>query len=238
MTTDRAPFRLNFWMTVCAVPALTVLVGLGVWQLQRLEWKEGIIADRTARLAQPAVPLADVPADGWQTYEMRRVTAEGRFLHDRSLELASKSFGGRPGVHIVTPLRLADDSGTVLIDRGWAPPRGDRRPGEIGAPPGPVRLTGILRGGGRTSGWVPDNEPAKGIWFFVDPPAMAAALGLPEARPYILEIEKPDRDNVYPVGGRTVTEIRNNHLQYAITWFGLALALIAVYVVYHLKRRT
>jgi surfeit locus 1 family protein len=235
MNAGRAPVRLNFWMTVCALPALMILIGLGVWQLQRLDWKEALLAERAARLAAPPISLSAVPADGWRDYELRRVAVRGRYLFDKSLEIQSRTWRGRPGVHIVTPLALEAD-GTILVDRGWAPPPDMRRPGEMRRPEGVVSLEGVLRTGGKTSAWVPDNEPARGIWFFADPAAMAAAAGLPNAKPYLIEAAFGGEEG-YPHGGRTRTEIPNNHLQYALTWFGLAAALVAIYVLYHVRRR-
>lgn len=224
-------------MTLFAVPAVMFLIGLGVWQLERLEWKKDLIAERAAQLALPTVEISMVPVDGWQAFELRRVRVSGAFLHDKSIEISSRSLGGRPGVHIVTPMRLADGSGFLLINRGWAPPQNARRAAEFHTPSGVIQLDGILRAGARSNDWVPDNEPSNGVWFYADPPAMAAAIGLTGARPYLLEAEEIKTANSYPVGGQTVTSVRNNHLQYAITWFGLAAALIAVFVVYQVKRR-
>lgn len=237
MTDAKRVSGLSLWMTACAVPALLVLIGLGIWQLQRLEWKQTLIAERTAQLTLPRVEVSEVPAEGWQAFELRRVRVRGTFLHDKSIEISSRSFGGRPGVHIVTPMRLADNGGFLLINRGWAPPENARRAADFHLPAGELQLTGILRAGSRSNDWVPDNEPANGIWFYADPPAMAASIGLPGGRPYLLEAVKDEARNSYPVGGQTVTTVRNNHLQYAITWFGLAVALIAIYVLYHVKRR-
>lgn len=238
MTATDRPFRLNFWMTVCALPALMLLIGLGIWQLQRLDWKEKLIAERAARLARPVIALTALPADDWKSYDLRRVKLTGRFLHDRSFEIVNRTLNGRPGVHIVTPMMLADGGGSVLVNRGWAPPANERRPGEMRLPEGDVVLEGILRTGGRPNPWVPDNEPAKGIWFYTDPPAMARAAGLADARPYVVEAGPSTSLPAYPVGGQTFIAITNNHLQYALTWFALAGALVAIYVLYHVRRRS
>lgn len=236
MTATLPRLRLNFWMTVCMVPALALLVGLGVWQLHRLQWKEALIADRAARLAKPPVALSAVPATGWRAYELRRVVARGRFLYDKTMEIVSQSYRDQTGVHVITPLLLADGSGTLLVNRGWAPRDKERRPGEFRRPDGIVEITGVLRAAGRTNPWAPDNEPAKGVWFFPDPPAMAKVAGLANARPFLIEAVRRAGDDSYPVGGQTVTKIRNQHLQYAITWFSLAIALVVIYVLYHVKR--
>ena len=97
---------------------------------------------------------------------------------------------------------------------------------------------GILRTGGKPNPWVPDNEPGKGIWFFTDPPAMAQAAGISGARPYVVEAGPTAALPAYPVGGQTFIAISNNHLQYALTWFGLAATLVAIYVLYHVRRRS
>ena len=206
-------------MTVFAIPSLMVLIGLGVWQMQRLEWKENLIADRMERMNAPAIALRAVPETDWRAFELRAVRARGTYRHDKSLEIASRTNNGRPGVHVITPLVLADGTGTVLVNRGWAPPVHARNPAEFRRPGGTVALEGFLRAGAKTSAWVPDNEPANDIWFFADAPAMAKARVLGNVKPYVLELA-PDAaagDGGYPIAGQTLTAISNNHLQYAIT---------------------
>lgn len=241
MTPERRPLRLNFWMTVCTIPSLMVLIGLGIWQMQRLEWKEALIADRAERTTAPAVALSAVPEAGWRAFELRAVRTSGVYRHDKSLEIASRTLKGRPGVHVITPLVLADGAGTVLVNRGWAPPKGARDAAEFRRPAGVVLVEGFLRAGEKTSDWVPDNEPANDVWFFADAPAMANARGLDAVKPYVIELAPTAAGLAgargYPIAGQTITEIRNNHLQYAVTWFGLAATLVVIYVVYHLRRR-
>lgn len=236
MTATRPRLRLNFWMTVCAVPALGLLIGLGVWQLHRLQWKEALIADRAARLAKPAIALSQVPATGWRSFELRHVMARGHFLYAKTMEVVGRNYRGQTGVHIVTPLVLADGTGTLLVNRGWAPPKDERHPGEFRRPRGDIDVTGVLRAAGRINPWAPDNEPGKGIWFFPDPPAMAKAAGLTDAKPFLIEAVRRPGDESYPIGGQTVTKIRNEHLQYAITWFSLGAVLVVIFVLYHVKK--
>ena len=112
-------FRPTFWPTLLTVSMLAVLVGLGTWQLQRLEWKTQLIAERDAGLAAAALSL---PADDGQlaALEFRKVTARGRFLHDRELYVGSRTNHGKAGYHVLTPLQVED--GTVLlVNRGWVP---------------------------------------------------------------------------------------------------------------------
>ena len=98
-------------------------------------------------------------------------------------------------------------------------------------------LVDALRAGGKGSGWTPDNEPAKRVWHYVDPPAMAAAMGVADAKLYYIAVDETPNPGGYPIGGATGGTLPNNHLQYAITWYALAVALVVIYIVFHLKRR-
>jgi surfeit locus 1 family protein len=97
-------------------------------------------------------------------------------------------------------------------------------------------VEGVLSAPGGPGWMQPDNEPGNNRWFWVDIPAMAEAAGLPAAMPLVLQAAPGQHAGDYPVGGRTRVDIPNNHLQYAITWFGLAAALLGIYVLYHLRR--
>src|SRR5262245_29106119 len=115
-------FRPTFWPTVFTIPALIVLLGLGTWQVQRLHWKEGLIAERTARTT--AAPIA-LPAGGTHLsdaaladLDFRHGAATGAFLHERELYIAARTMEGSVGYQIVTPLQQAD-GGVVLVNRGW-----------------------------------------------------------------------------------------------------------------------
>jgi surfeit locus 1 family protein len=233
---DRAPFRLNFWMTVFAVPALMLLVGLGTWQLQRLEWKQNLIAERADRFAAAPLTLADVSTDKWREIEHRRVTLRGRFLHDREILIISKVRHGQTGFGLITPLVLSN-GGNVLVDRGWVPRNWKTGDLERRRPEGVVELTGVLRDGGKATPWVPDNDPATDQWFYADSVQMASKAGLADAKPFFIRVT-PGRDETgYPKGPHASFKISNRHLEYAVTWFGLAATLVIIYVAYHLRRQ-
>jgi surfeit locus 1 family protein len=238
--TDRARrrFRPAFWPTLITLPLLAVLIGLGTWQLQRLDWKQGEIAERESRSTAPAIDLPrefnDPPA-----LEFRRVQLTGRFLHGREMYLASRTYKGRVGVHVVTPFELADGRG-LLVDRGWVPMArkdpGSRAQGQVA---GVVTLEALLRRGGWTGREMfrPDNRPEENLWFWVDPAAMAAWAGLEDPVTALYAAAgAAEIPGGLPVGGRTRVTLRNDHLQYAFTWFALAVALVVIYVVYHRKR--
>jgi len=237
MTAKRAPLRLNFWMTVCAVPALMVLLGLGFWQVERLEWKQAIIDERAKRLAAAPVDIAAVSDTGWGNIEHRRVKLRGRYAHDREILLLNSVRHGQTGFDVITPMIL-ETGGSVLVNRGWVPKGWTegvltrRRPGGV------VERIGVLRSGGKQGNpWIPDNEPDRDQWYYTDIAQMAAKAGLADARPYVIKLT-PSRDLAgYPKGPHASFKIRNKHLEYAITWFGLAATLVIIFVAYHVRRR-
>jgi surfeit locus 1 family protein len=227
-------FRPTLWPTLFSVPVFLVMVGLCIWQVQRLHWKEGLIAERESRVAAEAIALPAVGVDP-AGLEYRRVRLEGSFLHDKELYLGARSMNGNPGYQILTPFALADGS-LVLVDRGWVPierkmPE-SRAEGQVA---GPQTIEGIVRLPPHQAWMQPDNEPGKNMWFFVDLPAMAAVAGAQIRTDLYVDAGPAENPGKYPVGGQTRIEMPNDHLQYAITWGLLALALAVIYVVYHLK---
>lgn len=228
-------FRPGVKLTAAALPAFAALVGLGTWQVERLEWKEGVIAERAARLAAPPLRLAAGPAPGPEA-AFRRAVAEGTFLHDGEMLVLHRTRRGRPGFEVVTPLRL-DGGGHVLVNRGWVPvPRADPATRGAGQVAGRVRVSGVLRPPGKTSRWVPDNEPARGLWYYPEIDAMAAAAGLSRIAQLVLAADDRPNPGGLPEGAPAAVAIPNRHLEYAVTWYGLAAALAAVYVVLAARR--
>jgi len=227
------PFRPRLWPTLFTIPALLMMLGLGTWQLDRLAWKTALIDSFESRAAAPPVtPPATV--DDPAAWQFRRVEATGRFLNDKELQMTGRPFKGTAGFHVVTPF-VVENGPTVLVNRGWVPSARrspDSRPETL--PEGPVSIDGIVRIAGQKGYFVPDNEPQNDIWFTVEPAEMAAHLGIgPVANYYIDALRAGERPTVLPIGADAVIHVRNEHLQYAITWFLLALTLIVVYVVWH-----
>ena len=227
--------RPTLWPTVFTVPALIVLVALGTWQVNRLAWKEALIDERQARAAQDpaAFPGADADPAAWN---FRAVRATGTFLHDKELYLAARTLRGNVGWQVVTPFRRADGS-VILVNRGWVP-QDYRDPATraAGQPTGPVVLSGVARTS-QIQHWVqPDNEPERNRWFFLDVAAMAAAAGVTPAGPFYLEADAAENPGGLPIGGQARIDLPNNHLQYAVTWYSLAVTLLVIYILYHRRR--
>ena len=227
-------FRPGPWLTLCALSGIAVLIGLGTWQLQRLDWKEGLIAERAARLEAPAIDLPD-PIERPEDLEYRRVRLVGLFRHDSEFHQGGRTHKNRVGFQVITPLRLLDGR-TILLDRGWVPPEGKERArrGEI-VHGDPVQVEAILR----TGGWKgrdmlrPDNDADGNHWIWLDLPAMAAKAGLerPVTALYAVALPAPGGPRPgAPDPAEVQVQIRNDHLQYALTWYALAVALLVIYV--------
>jgi surfeit locus 1 family protein len=228
-------FRPRLWPSLATLAALIVLVSLGSWQVERLRWKEGLIAERVARLATPAETL---PAQGnWPAWDFRRTEVRGTFRHALEQFFGASTHDGQLGHHVLTPL-VRPDGSALLIDRGWVPTNrahpAARREGQV---EGPVTITGIARyRGDDAAGWfTPANRPEQAMWFSYDLPALEQALGL-SLLPLVVEADERPNPGGLPVGGLTRIALANNHLQYAITWYGLALTLLAVYLAFSLRR--
>lgn len=223
-------------MVVCFLGALALLVGLGAWQLQRLAWKRDLLATVEAHMSAPPLALPAEVADP-AALDFRRVSASGRFAHGRELYLAGRNRRGRPGVHVVTPL-LREGGAAVLVNRGWVPlDKKDPASRAAGQVSGTVTVTGIARVPRPPGMFVPENDPAKGFWMTVDIAAMAAAARVAPVLPVIVEADATPNPGGLPIGGVTRIDYRNDHLQYALTWFALAVALVIIFVVYHRSPR-
>ncbi len=197
------------------------LIGLGVWQLQRRAWKLDLIKRTEAMLRSPPVPAPPPAAWGAITSNdaYRPVIATGRYRPDaETYTQAATAFGG--GFWVLTPL----DTGrfTVLINRGFVPPE---QRGKAPAPSGTVTVRGLLRITEPAGGFLRSNDSAADRWYSRDVSAIAARRGLSNVAPYFIDAAATPGTS-WPRGGLTVVSFRNNHLVYALTWFGLA-ALLA-----------
>jgi surfeit locus 1 family protein len=227
-------FRPRLWPTVVTIPIVLLCLGLGAWQVQRLFWKEGLIAARAAATAAPPVPAPE-NFSAARGMEFRHVTDEGVFLNDKEIFLGATSETGRNGYQILTPLREPGGR-VVFVNRGFVPAElRDRSKRSAGEPTGPVRVVGLLRlpPAGRPNWFLPDNRPDLNYWFWVDLGAMAAADKLDHVAPFYIDADATPNPGGWPQGGVTRLALPNNHLQYAITWFSLAVAMIVIYVLFH-----
>jgi surfeit locus 1 family protein len=229
-------FRPLLVPTLWFVPGFALLLGLGVWQIERLHEKEALIAAIQAGINAPAVPLADALATGAADAEWHHVRVQGHFRHDREAYLFAQGPMGAVGVQVLTPL-VQDNGQATLIDRGFVPEAlRDPKSREAGQVEGEVSLTGVLRLSQAPGLFTPAPDPKTRLWFVKDIPSIANMLGVTVQAPIVVDADATPNPGGWPLGGRTRVDIPNDHLQYAITWFGLALALAGVYLVYHARQ--
>jgi len=227
--------RPEFWPTVFLIPALALLIGLGIWQLERRVWKTDLIERIEHGLAATPAPL---PAEIYDpAFDYRHVTVTGRFDPAHEFRLLARVHDGSAGIQVVSPLIRDDGGPAVMVNRGWVPLGADGKPAAYDPPPpGPVTVEGVARRP-LPQGWMqPANNAATNEWFWIDLPAMAAAAGLAGAAPVVVELTPGPDQTRPPIGGQTIVELPNDHLQYAITWFSFAAILIAIYLLHHLRR--
>jgi cytochrome oxidase assembly protein ShyY1 len=224
---------------IVAACAFAVLISLGVWQLQRKAWKEGLIETLSRRaVAQPI----DLPAPAaWDALipavdEFRRVKLHAQLIADAKPAFVFSSGSAlrddikAPGYFVFAPARLADGR-IVVINRGYTA-QPEAKPVN-----GNVEIVGYLRFPDSGSLFVSDHDPSGTTWFVRDQRAMAKVLGWGEAAPFYIDQESPAPPGGVPKPGPLKVQLRNDHLGYALTWFGLAAGLVAVFGVWASSQR-
>ena len=230
--------------TAAALACILILSGLGIWQLDRKAWKENLIATLNARLGSAPKDLP--PRAGWarlreEKEEFRRVAFPAEFLDGEEALVYTAGSSLRPdvkgpGYWVFAPARLAGGS-IVLINRGFIPDdRKDPATRVDGAQHGIVDLVGVMRWPEKRNSFTPPDDPDKNIWYLRDSNSIAAAKKWATAAPFYIDQEEPVPAGGFPKPGKLEVHLTDNHLQYAITWFGLALALAGVYVVWLTRR--
>jgi surfeit locus 1 family protein len=229
-------------MTVATAIALAILIALGAWQVQRLKWKEGLLAHIAALQSAPARPLEptlDLLADGGDVDFTRvRVTCPG-LARAPVLDLYGLK-DGQAGSRLISACTVASRKyRTVLVDRGFVADTVSARPPVDAADRAPLDVVGVLRVPDRATFITPANNPQANRWFSRDVDAMAKALGAPApAAPVFLFAESATSPGFAALQPAPLpSEIPNRHLEYALTWFGLAAALAGVYLAVLFRRR-
>ncbi|OTA98443.1 hypothetical protein M426DRAFT_325981 [Hypoxylon sp. CI-4A] len=218
-------------LIVLAIIPVTAFV-LGTWQVQRLGWKTELIAKFEDRIVRAPLPLPPrVDPDAIHDFDFRRVTATGRYRHDREMLVGPRMRDGEQGFMVVTPLERDGDGTTVLVNRGWISKRFRRqrdRPAES-LPTGEVAVEGLLREPWKKNMFTPENRPDINEFYFPDVKQMAALTGSQAV--WVEQTMEPDlltaidmESKGIPIGRPAEVNLRNNHAQYIFTWYGLAIA--------------
>jgi surfeit locus 1 family protein len=227
-----------------SLAGLVILIWLGVWQLHRLTWKENLIRRIAALTAEPARPLADVLAGGDTDFVRVRFECADLMSLPR-LRLYGVQ-DGQTGYRLMAACPIsAAAAASVLVDLGFeAQTLSDDTPAACLKSLSPARLTGpvvgVLRQPDKASFVTPPNQPDQNLWYSRDLEAMAKALGAGAPAPAFVALESAPgaaSDACRLVHAPLPSDLPNNHLAYAITWFGLAAALVGVYVAMLFRRR-
>lgn len=212
---------------VFTLAMFAVLLGLGTWQVKRLVWKTELLATMERQMQKPPVPLPET-IDNPGDWEYRRVTLAGRFLYEHEFLVKPRTLDGVNGYHMVVPFQRAS-GGVVMVNRGWI---SDALMSEADRPQGIIQIEGIVQRAHPTA-FTPRNNPARNDWYWADIGAMAMAAQLQNPSPVLVAIATKER-GVYPVGGKVQTNLRNDHLQYAIFWYTMAAVMLIMYLMRHL----
>ena len=234
-----------------AIPALfalalfTVFVALGTWQIQRKAWKEALIATLQHRLSAPAAGLPAPerwaqldPADD----EFRRVRFTAAFVpgaealvYATASTLRSDVSGS--GYWVFAAARLAS-GGLVVVNRGFVPEGWQAPAARAGSQTvGDAELVGVLRWPEARGAFAPADDPGRNLWFVRDPVAIASAKGWGDVAPFFIELESPVPPGGLPHPAALKANLRNEHFQYAITWYGLALVVVVMFAWWFAGRR-
>lgn len=230
-------------LTLALIVTMTaILIGLGTWQVERLEWKEALIAELDSRIH--AVPISLVEMEALDAtggdVDYRPIQATGRFDNSRERHFLA-TWNGESGFYIYTPLTL-DDGRSLFVNRGFVPYENKEPEMRVlGQRTDRVTVNGLARAklAAKPSRLVPDNDLQKNIFYWKDLDAMAASTGLDPKKvvPFFLDADKTPNPSGLPIGGVTIIDLPNNHLQYAVTWYGLAVALLAIAIASWRKNR-
>jgi surfeit locus 1 family protein len=208
---------------------LALLIGLGTWQVQRLHWKLGLLAQIDHAEALPGVPLPPDPAP------FTKVRIEGRLRNDLAALYGAQGHdlraGPTMGGQLIVPLERPGQD-PVLVDRGWIPATAL---GHISGPSGETTIDGYVRPAEHAGAFAAPDDPPHRLFYTLDPQAIGGALGLPHVAPFTLIAMGPTPASEYPDPAQALPRPPNNHLSYAITWYGLAVTLLVIFSLYARK---
>ena len=222
------------WSTLVATLGCLVLLGLGTWQIARLHQKNDLIHHVVTQLRDDELDLRrKLPRDArdWAMFDYRHVVIQGEWLDVHNLQLVPRTHDGDYGYHLATPLQLKDGQ-VLLVNRGWMPAKMDAGPQSQN---GLTVIAGVLRlaPAAIPFGVMPNKAKSirRNIWSWPDLTKIADTIGVPPLAPVILYQERTSFEkDAYPIGGQAQIAIRNEHKQYALTWYALAIAALIIWL--------
>lgn len=218
---------------------MALLIALGSWQLHRLEWKNALIAKVETRVTSPPIPFEDAlrRAEAGEDMEYAPVRLTGRYLLREEARVFG-SYEGAPGHYFFTPVETAPDD-VVYVNLGFAPQSVEEFEITDSDAFSPAEITGLFRTAERVTppaSWFRTTDHSlDGLWFVRNPALFADHAGLTTV-PYYIDSFAVE-GQAWPKGGTTRLTFNNRHLEYALTWFGLAATLFGVWLAFSLPRR-
>lgn len=222
---------------------ICILCGLGTWQIQRLAWKTEILGALEQAQSISHAPtvlspqIAELAAVENNAALIRYVFVEGTWLHDKEVAIGPRTWKGKTGYHIVTPLMLAD-GGTVLVNRGWVPEdkkliaaRAESRTKS------PARIMGMFHRPSKPNFLTPPNAPAKEEWYSINLEDLTAARDLKNIAPLVLYAHLDTAHPPWPLAEALAWNPPNNHAQYAAFWLTMAGILAVIFALRFVIRR-
>ena len=201
------------------------LTWFGIWQLQRLQWKNAMI--KQIEQAQELPPLQTLPSD-LNNLEYHKVILSGVFKHENALHMIGRQRGNFPGYFIVTPFELDGDGRIILVNRGFSPS------GKESKPEGLQTIEGVIRPPREKRYFAPENTPEKNVWFYENIPEMSKATGI-LLSPLVVEQIGKEKQGEFPIASDGKISLRNDHLGYAIIWLSTAITGLIMFGFYYRK---
>ncbi len=207
-----------FFSLIYSSIAILILVSLGTWQLERLRWKTDILSSMRTSLSLPSLEISEEVIKNINKYSYRHIQLTGSYLYNNNVTIYSKVFNKKVGKHLVIPFKT--QYGTVLVNRGFIPKDFNILGNDETKV---IKINGIIKFQQKINYFTPKNNISGNEWYYINIDEVSNYLSIPLLKFYI--VEKDNDDEKYPIGSQYNINIPNDHLQYAITWFSLALAL-------------
>ena len=225
-------FKPSVWLTIFAFPSFLILIILGSWQVQRLSWKSDLISNYNNNFQQAPITVKELLKDR-KNNKFRRTVIYGEYDHANEIQIIGKTYEGNAGFHIITPFILENNE-IIYINRGWVPKKyADKKTRKFSLLEDKVRVVGLVRLPQKKGYFVPENEPENGFWFTIIPEELNGHLNIIGEKEFYIDELNVDEKLKLPMPANGKVQVPNNHLQYAITWYSLALGLLIVYFAWH-----
>ncbi len=212
-------------VTIMSISMIAIMLRLGFWQVERLEWKENLLAKIESQMngkASTQIPSEITDLEAW---DYRRISAKGNYLHKQEFFLPHRVFKGKDGKHLITPFKMDDDR-IILVNRGWVD---KQNMGNIIRDNNEIELSGVLKIPNVKNYFTPENTID--TKYLVDIKEIGLENNFDKMVNLLLYLDKQDNDN-YPIAGQVQINIPNDHFQYMIFWFFMGFVQFVIFVIY------